>query len=488
MTASIGDEKRRYGEYDVESLLGKGSIGKVYLARHRRIGRRVALKTIHLEQRFEDDIDEAEFYRRLQREAEVCGALQHPNIVTLYDVGYENDIVSYLATEYVDGESLLARVRRSRPLPLAEALSISRDLLRGLAYAHAKGVIHRDIKPANILLTSTGEAKLADFGIARPLHSSLTGTNSLLGTPSYMSPEQVKSAPVTPRSDLFSVGVVMYELLTGVKPFASPQLSGILFNVVNHEPPLASAVNGGVPVGIARIVARLMSKQPADRHESAAEALRELDLFESPEPVTAEMELSTIAPGSHVDIGADTIGSTSDTTTRLHGLHEVEVVPAADPVAAMAVALYRDPPPLRRRISPLAFWGVTLLMAAALLGAVTYLRGSIRRQQPGAVHSKQQLDEFAAKRRALNEARQLAGSGQLDAALARYDGYLARYPDSAAAREERAELQQVLDRRRALTSESAPRRTAKAEPDEPPKPAVKPPSRWERVKHWFRGK
>jgi serine/threonine protein kinase len=244
VTASIGEERRRYGEYDIESLLGKGSIGKVYLARHRRIGRKVALKTIHLEQRFEDDVDESEFYRRLQREAEVCGALQHPNIVTLYDVGYENDIVSYLATEYVDGESLLARVKRSRPLPLAEALSISRDLLRGLAYAHGKGVIHRDIKPANILLTSGGEAKLADFGIARPLNSSLTGTNSLLGTPSYMSPEQVKSAPVTPRSDLFSVGVVMYEMLTGVKPFASPQLSGILFNVVNHEPPPFTSLAG----------------------------------------------------------------------------------------------------------------------------------------------------------------------------------------------------------------------------------------------------
>ncbi|HEX2123639.1 MAG TPA: protein kinase, partial [Thermoanaerobaculia bacterium] len=109
----------RYGEYDVESFLGKGSIGKVYLARHRRIGRRVALKTVHLEQKFEDDADRDEFYKRLQREAELCAVMQHPNIVTLYDVGYEEDLVSYLATEYVDGESLLARLRRTRPLPVA---------------------------------------------------------------------------------------------------------------------------------------------------------------------------------------------------------------------------------------------------------------------------------------------------------------------------------------------------------------------------------
>jgi serine/threonine protein kinase len=488
VTASIGEERRRYGEYDIESLLGKGSIGKVYLARHRRIGRKVALKTIHLEQRFEDDVDESEFYRRLQREAEVCGALQHPNIVTLYDVGYENDIVSYLATEYVDGESLLARVKRSRPLPLAEALSISRDLLRGLAYAHGKGVIHRDIKPANILLTSGGEAKLADFGIARPLNSSLTGTNSLLGTPSYMSPEQVKSAPVTPRSDLFSVGVVMYEMLTGVKPFASPQLSGILFNVVNHEPPPANEVNGGVPVAIGRLVAKLMSKQAADRGESANEALQELELFESPEPVTREMEYSTLGPGSGTDHGITTIGSVSDTTTHFPHLREVVVVSPTDPFSAMALSLYSKPAALRRRIPPLAFWAVTLLLAAALLATVAYLRGSIRGQQPGAMHSRQQLDEFARKRRTLNEARQLAESGKLAEALARYDGYLSRYPGSAAAQRERAVVQDELDRRSAPAVEKTPHTSGKAAPEAPPATAPKPPSRWDRVKRWFRGK
>jgi serine/threonine protein kinase len=488
VTASIGEERRRYGEYDIESLLGKGSIGKVYLARHRRIGRRVALKTIHLEQRFEDDVDESEFYRRLQREAEVCGALQHPNIVTLYDVGYENDIVSYLATEYVDGESLLARVKRSRPLPLAEALSISRDLLRGLAYAHGKGVIHRDIKPANILLTSGGEAKLADFGIARPLHSSLTGTNSLLGTPSYMSPEQVRSAPVSPRSDLFSVGVVMYEMLTGVKPFASPQLSGILFNVVNHEPPPANEVNAGVPFTIGRLVAKLMSKQAADRGENAAEALQELELFEAPAPVTQEMEYRTLGPGAGADSGEHTIGSVSDTTTHFPSLHEVAVVTASDPFSAMALSLYSKPPTLRRRIPPLAFWGVTLLLAAALLAAVAYLRGSIRGQQPAVVHSKQQLDEFALKRRTLDEARQLARGGKLTEALARYDGYLSRYPGSAAAQRERAAVKEELDRRSVQVVEKTARNAGKAEPETTPPQPAKPPSRWDRVKRWFRGK
>ena len=127
----------QYGDYEVESFLGKGSIGKVFLARHRRIGRRVALKTVMLDQKFEDEQDQTEFHKRLQREAELCASMQHPNIVTLYDVGYEGDVVAWLATEYVDGESLLARLRRSHPLPLEEALSISADILRGLASAQS---------------------------------------------------------------------------------------------------------------------------------------------------------------------------------------------------------------------------------------------------------------------------------------------------------------------------------------------------------------
>ncbi|HEY0157708.1 MAG TPA: serine/threonine-protein kinase [Thermoanaerobaculia bacterium] len=448
-----------YGDYEVESFLGKGSIGKVYLARHRRIGRRVALKTVHLEQKFEDDDDQTEFYKRLQREAELCGSMQHPNVVTLYDVGYDGDVVSYLATEYVDGESLLQRLRRTRPLPLDEALSLAADVLRGLAYAHSKGIIHRDVKPANILLTTGGQAKIADFGVARPLHSSLTATRSLVGTPNYMSPEQVKTAPVSPRSDLFSAGVVMYEMLTGVKPFAAPELSGILYNVVNLVPPRVNVTNPSVPEAIARVVAKLLEKKPEDRYAAADEALAELELVRDARASmrkSGELETLAVLQG--------------DTTTPLPTLIEPRPVHL-----------------LRRRVHPALFWLVTLLLTAALGGSVVALRRDIAAQKPAPPMTAEQLQETAAKRRSLEAARALTAAGNHAEAIRAYDTHLARYPESVVARTEREAAQQQLDAATKPKSEITrvarkPRAETVAEkpPEEPKKR-----SRWQRLKTWL---
>ncbi len=269
--------------YEVIHLLGKGAMGSVYLARDRRIGRRVALKVIHLAPNaFEDSTSANEFYRRLQREAEVCGALLHPNIVTLYEVGYENDRPSYLAMEYVEGETLLELQRRSGPaLPVDTVLSIAADVLRGLEYAHGKGIIHRDIKPANILIATDGTAKIADFGIARPQDSSMTKAGSLMGTPNYMSPEQVNGKELTPKADLFSLGVMLYELLTGKKPFAASDLTGILNNILTQPAPRIAGSVGD-------FVAELLAKTPGER-PSASEALARLSTLRAPavaEPVT----------------------------------------------------------------------------------------------------------------------------------------------------------------------------------------------------------
>ncbi|HEX6097109.1 MAG TPA: serine/threonine-protein kinase [Thermoanaerobaculia bacterium] len=455
-------ERQEYGEYVIESFLGKGSIGKVWLARHRRFGRRVALKTVHLEHKFEDDSDRDEFYKRLQREAELCGAMQHPNIVTLYDVGYDDELVSYLATEYVDGESLLARLRRTRPLPLNEALSIAADLLRGLTYAHSKGIIHRDIKPANILLTSEGQAKIADFGVARPLHSSLTATRSLVGTPNYMSPEQVRTTPVSPRSDLFSAGVVMYEMLTGVKPFGSPDLSGILYNVVNHDPALATEVNPSVPEPLAQIVAKLLEKRPENRYGSAAEALAELDAVLREPDTALAVSSQTIASAPH------------DATSPLTTVNDtVEPLP---------------PSIARRPIHAALFWIITLLLASGLGASVVLLRQLAEREKPTAEIHPTLVERTETKQRELAAAREHVRAGRYAEGITAYDTLLARHPETLIAHQERDEAKRLLE---AATPKAEVTKVAKrpstevAEEKKEPEPEKKP-SRWQRFKRWWK--
>jgi eukaryotic-like serine/threonine-protein kinase len=455
-------DRQEYGEYLVESFLGKGSIGKVWLARHRRIGRRVALKTVTLQQKFEDELDQHEFYQRLQREVELCAAMQHPNIVSLYDVGYDGELVEYFATEYIDGEPLLARLRRTRPLPLGEAMAIAADVLRGLAYAHSKGIIHRDIKPANILLTSDGQAKIADFGVARPLHSSLTATRSLVGTPNYMSPEQVKTAPVSTRADLFAAGVVMYEMLTGVKPFGAPELSGILYNVVNHVPSRASELNPSVPQAVSRIVAKLLEKNPDDRYATAAEALADLDV------AMGEPEASAV-------VISESDGATPhDVTSPLPTIIEPRVST------------------LRRRVPAPLFWLVTLLLIGGAAGSVLALRASISRQKPAGEIPPTLLEITAEKERALETARTHTRAGRYVEGIAVYDALIARHPENLAARAERAEAARLLE---AATPKAEvtkigkrPRRDAPADdakPKEQPEAEKKKPSRWERFKRWW---
>jgi len=452
-------ERQEYGEYVIESFLGKGSIGKVWLARHRRIGRRVALKTVHLEQKFEDDEDRDEFYKRLQREAELCGAMQHPNIVTLYDVGYDGELVSYFATEYIDGESLLTRLRRTRPLPLGEALSIASDVLRGLVYANSKGIIHRDIKPANILMTSEGQAKIADFGVARPLHSSLTATRSLVGTPNYMSPEQVKTTPVSTRSDLFSAGVVMYEMLSGVKPFGSPDLSGILYNVVNHMPPLVSEVNPSVPESLARIIAKLLQKRPEDRYASAAEALTDLNAVLRDPETSAALNSETIAV------------TPQDATSPL---------PTVDTTNRSSI--------VRRPVPTAMFWLIIVLLASGLAAAVVTLRKSVDRQQPTAVITPEQVARTEVKERELAAARAHVRAGRYAEAITAYELLLARHPESLIARHERDEALREFEASMPksevtkVAKKPSPEKVAEAKPPDPEKKV----SRWERFKRWWR--
>jgi len=453
------ETRRQFGEYEVESVLGKGAMGMVYLARDRRIGRRVALKTVQVQQQFDDESEATEFYQRLQREAEVCGAMQHPNIVTLYEPGYENNVISFLATEWVEGESLRDRLKRSKPLPLDDALRIGEDILRGLTYAHAKGVIHRDIKPANILLSSDGQAKIADFGIARPAGSTLTQVGSMLGTPNYMSPEQVKCADVTARSDLFSVGVVMYEMLTGVKPFSAPDVSGILRNVVEREPQLANEVNADVPENVARFVEKLLPKSPDARFPNALAALREVQALRGTTPTPTpppEMAPITSAVPSEPEKGNET------TDTNFN----------ADKTPAIKKQTSNTLPP---GLS----YSIIGILGAGLIGAIAIIHGQTDATPIGVITPQQQA-QATSKKKALVYAQGLLNAGRYDESLQAYTDYLKIYPNSVAGAQGRdaAAKQVEAHRPKAVVTASAPAKSAVDEKKPDQKPGF-----WQRVFH-----
>jgi serine/threonine protein kinase len=403
---------RVIAHYKVERILGRGSAGIVYLARDTRINRLVALKSIDLAaQRFEDARDADEFFQRLQREVEVCGALNHPNIVTLYDAGFDEGRVSWLALEYVDGPPLLELIRTARPspLPIDRALSIASDVLDGLAHAHDRGIVHRDIKPANVLVGSDGVAKLGDFGIARPADSLMTVTGTLMGTPNYMSPEQVKGLVVTARSDLFSFGIVFYEMLTGRKAFGAADISGVLYNIVHREH--SPVDTPGMPPELVQLVDRLLAKAPEERPENARDVARII------EDVTERLNAAAAFPPAQ----------------------RTEVTERTDP---SPVASHAARGLLRTHVPPAAAAAVIGIPLIALLAWAGLLAARID-PSPAASIPESRLREFAEKRQQLDAAEALCAEGKLDDCIAAYDAYLARYPWARAAREARDEAERL---------------------------------------------
>jgi tRNA A-37 threonylcarbamoyl transferase component Bud32 len=266
------------GKYDLLHILGKGAMGVVYEGFDPIIGRRLAIKTVRIPDA--GDLEAQDELARFKREAQAAGRLGHPNIVGVFDYG-ETPELAYIVMEFVDGTTLKNVLDRNEHFELAEIVRIMRSLLVGLQYSHERGVVHRDIKPANIMLTKTGEIKIADFGIARIESSSLTQAGTMLGTPSYMSPEQFMGQTVDSRTDIYSAGVMLYQLLTGEKPFEGG-LTAIMHKVLNSEPPPPSALSVTVPHAFDEVVQKAMSKRPAQRFASADQFARALqDAFEN---------------------------------------------------------------------------------------------------------------------------------------------------------------------------------------------------------------
>ena len=272
---SGGIKKPMLGRYEIKRELGKGAMGAVYLGKDPKISRTVAIKTMALSQEFEDD-ELIEVKQRFFREAETAGRLNHPNIVTIFDAGEEHDL-AYIAMEFLKGSNLNKYIKPDTLLPVKQVLSIIQRSADSIDYAHQHNIVHRDIKPANIMWDpETDSCKITDFGIAHITDSSKTKTGLVLGTPSYMSPEQLAGKKVTGQSDIFSLGVMLFQMVTGQLPFTSDSITSLMYKIANEEHPSPNSINPDVPRCVTIIINRAMAKDVKKRYQRGKEMVNDI--------------------------------------------------------------------------------------------------------------------------------------------------------------------------------------------------------------------
>ncbi len=267
--ADLGSSKNRLGRYELIQTIGTGTNGTAYLARDPKINRRVAIKAIDFSVEFvPEELDGAR--RRFLREAQTAGRLNHPDIVTIYDIG-EHDGLGFIAMEFVQGRPLSEYTERDKLLPVPVVLEIGARVADALHYAHRQNVVHRDIKPANIMYDSVSRSlKITDFGIARLIDASRTRTGIVLGTPLFMSPEQLEGENVNGHTDLFALGVTLYQLLTARPPFHGDSMTKLMFVIANEPHPAASSIRPQLSDQVDSILDRALAKRPEQRFESGA--------------------------------------------------------------------------------------------------------------------------------------------------------------------------------------------------------------------------
>jgi CHASE2 domain-containing sensor protein/predicted Ser/Thr protein kinase len=270
-------EIKKLGRYQILGVLGKGAMGTVYRGVDPAINRPVAMKTIRLD--FVTDPEEmAELKERLHREAQAAGKLSHPNIVTIYDVGSEGNL-QYIAMEYLEGQTLEEMIKKKTRFNYKIIAQMITQICQALQYAHDQGIVHRDIKPANIMVLSDYRVKVMDFGIARVDSNSMTKTGVAMGTPNYISPEQLKGREIDRRADIFSLGVMMYEMLLGKRPFKGENLTSLMYAILNQEPEKPTSVRPQIPLLYDHIITKALKKDPAERYQKASDIVVDLHDF-----------------------------------------------------------------------------------------------------------------------------------------------------------------------------------------------------------------
>jgi len=344
------------GRYDLREELGRGAMGVVFHGFDPVIGRDVAVKTLRLSEAG-TGLSREELIGRFQTEARAAGLLTHPNIVVVFDAGEEGGLF-YITMEFVEGRSLQSLIDSHQPFPVPRVLKLMEQVCSALDFAHQHNVVHRDVKPANLMLTSDDIVKITDFGTAKILQFGTAQTAHVMGTPSYMSPEQVKGKPVDGRSDIFSLGVILYELMTGEKPFPGQNITTVIYKIINEEPIPPRSLDSSIHPGLSAVISRALAKDPAARYQSCNELLSALKNYHdlvSPEATVRMASASTqAAPGGN---------RASAQPPRIAAAPAVATSMEADPSARfmLSVGLEEDPKK-----------GGRLLLTLILLGIIGY--------------------------------------------------------------------------------------------------------------------
>ncbi|MFN2238164.1 MAG: protein kinase [Thermoanaerobaculia bacterium] len=413
------------GRYEVVRELGKGAMGVVYLARDPLIGRMVALKTIRLSDSGDEE-EVREFQQRFMREAQAAGILSHPSIVTVHDIGQDAEKgVSFIAMEYVEGPTLKEIIQQPDPISHAELSNLLAQVAEALDYAHARGIVHRDVKPANIILPPGSGVKITDFGIAKIAAESanLTTTGQFLGTPNYMAPEQVKGAPVDGRTDIFSLGIVIYEGLTRRKPFGGDSLTTISYRIVHEpfEPP--TQVDPAIPVQFDEVVRRCLAKEPKDRYARARDVAADLRAIAAGKPLVehsldsaAEPTLIGASPSATVEIPSPTLDRSSSRTAP------------------------RVPASLTRKVPTALFFSVIAILLVATAAVSGWLWS---RQVPVPEVDERREAAVMRQRELRTEAMQMIEQGNVEGAYQRFQELKQLAPRSRGVDEMIARLEQI---------------------------------------------
>jgi|SRR5579871_2175627 len=364
MAARLRSGVEQIGRYRILDELGRGATGIVYKAQDPAIGRIIAIKTIRLSD-FTDETERDRLRERLFREAQSAGILSHPNIVTIYDIAEENGL-AYIFMEYVDGPPLERILNSPEPLVPEGVISIFRQTATALDYAHKKGIVHRDIKPANILIHESTVAKITDFGVAKILSQQMTQAGVMMGTPNYMSPEQVQGHAVDGRADQFSLGVIAYEVLTGEKPFAADQLPSLLYRIVREDAVPPQRLNPTLAPQVEVVLRKALSKSANDRFPTCVEFVESLTAACNqnpnwhPLPRSSSQNLETVGGGAAMDRASESM-ATSPPQHLPAPVAQMEIPPARP--------LHRDD---QERGSPLLKSLAWMLVGIGLAGLILY--------------------------------------------------------------------------------------------------------------------